>query len=95
MSFVKQTPRLFTKADVQLLNHSQNGVYGIFKSGVWLYVGKGDIRQRLLDHLNGDVPGLLASGPTHWVAESIIGDPSHREKELIVKLKPLHNKKVG
>jgi len=95
MSFTKQTPREFTKNNVEILKCEQMGVYGIFKQGEWLYVGRGDIRQRLLDHLNGDIPGLLASQPTYWVDEVINGDPANREKELIIELNPLHNEKVG
>ena len=95
MPFLQQTPRSYTKANVELLGSGQIGVYGIFKQGQWLYVGKGDIRKRLLDHLNGDIPGLLASGPTHWVDELVGGDPSFREKQLIFELKPLHNQRVG
>lgn len=94
--FTNQTPREFTKVNIESLNIGQNGVYVIFRKEFWIYVGKGDIRQRLLAHINGDNPDILRQGPTHWVGE-IWNDPdmSLREKELIVKLQPICNKKVG
>ncbi len=95
MAFTTNNPRLFNKQNVLALNPDQNGVYGIYKSGVWIYVGKGDIRERLLAHLNGDNPSILSNNPTHWVDEVIAGDPSSREEELILELKPVCNKKIG
>lgn len=95
MSFSAQIGRPFSRVNIELVTSGQNGVYGIYKQGQWLYVGKGDIRQRLLDHINGDVPGLLVAGPTHWVAEVVVGDPSAREKQLIVELNPSHNRRIG
>ena len=95
MPFTTQTPRLYTKADVEKLNKNQEGVYGLFKKDIWIYVGKGDIRQRLLDHLNGDNPCITGQSPTHWVSEVTSGDPSTREKQLILELNPSCNKKAG
>lgn len=86
MPFIEQTPRLFTLENVKMINPGQFGVYGLFKEGVWIYVGKGDIRKRLLEHLNGDNPCITKTQPTHWVDEVIKGDPSLREKQLIAEL---------
>lgn len=96
MGFTEQDPRPFTKEDVESLDANQNGVYGLHHTKDWVYVGKSeDIRGRLLDHLNGDNPCITNDSPTHWVAESVNGDPSDREKELILELDPICNKKVG
>jgi len=95
MAFVKQISRLFTETNVKLLKTGQIGVYGIFKEGQWIYIGKGDIRQRLIDHLNGDIPAILRNDPTHWVAELTGEDPSVREKELILECNPLCNQRIG
>jgi len=95
MPFSQQTPRLFTRQNIEALRPNQNGVYGLFKQGVWIYVGKGDIRQRLLDHLNGDNLLITLQQPTHWVDEIVQGDPSAREKQLIVELNPICNQKIG
>lgn len=96
MAFIQQAPRLFTKIDIESINPNQFGVYGIYKSGLWIYVGKGDIRKRMLEHLGGDNPAILLFGPTHWVAE-VVTDPqmSVREKQLILELSPRCNQRVG
>jgi len=95
MPFVQQSPRVFSRQNIEAINPNQFGVYGLFRQGVWIYVGKGDIRKRLLDHLNGDNPLITKAQPTHWVDEVIVGDPSAREKQLIVELQPICNQKVG
>jgi len=95
MPFIQQTSREFSRQNVESVNPGQNGVYGLFRQGLWIYVGKGDIRQRLLDHLNGDNPCITRQQPTHWVSEVLGVDPSNREKQLIVELAPTCNQKVG
>jgi len=87
---------MYTRQNVEALNPNQFGVYGIFGQNRWIYVGKGDIRKRLLDHLNGDNSTILAAGPTHWVGE-VCADSvmSSREKQLILELQPICNQKVG
>ena len=94
MPFPKQTPRAFTKTNVEAIPKNQNGCYGLFKQGVWVYVGKGDIRQRLLDHLGGDNSCITGQAPTHWV-DVVTNDMDQREKELIAELNPICNKKIG
>lgn len=96
MAFVQQTPRAFTRQNVQDINSNQYGVYGIFNQFRWIYIGKGDIRERLLVHLNGDIPAILAAGPTHWVGE-VCGKLAMdaREKQLILECGPQCNQRVG
>lgn len=95
MPFPQQTTREFTRQNVEALTPNQIGVYGLFKEGVWVYIGSGDVRSRLLDHLNGDNPCITSEGPTHWVDEVVNGDPVPREKALIVELNPVCNRRVG
>jgi len=95
MPFPQQIPRAFTRANVEALNPNQIGVYGLFRQDTWIYIGKGDIRQRLLDHLNGDNSGIIKEKPTHWVDELTNGDPSRREESLIAEYWPICNKRVG
>ena len=97
MPFSQQAPREFNKYNVESLNLNQYGVYGLFKQGVWVYIGKGDIRQRLLAHLNGDNPCILQQQPTHWVDEVYSDELSatEREKQLIAELNPTCNEKIG
>ena len=95
MPFIQQTPRPFTRLEIEALNMNQKGVYGLFKGDVRVYIGKGDIRQRLLDHLNGDNPCITRTWPTHWLAEVTVGDPSAREQQLILEYQPACNYRVG
>ncbi len=94
MPFIKQDPRPFTKQGIEILNPNQNGVYGIFRNDTCVYVGRGDIRARLLDHLSGGNPRITRERPTHFFAELAQNDVA-REKELIIELNPLANQKVG
>lgn len=95
MPFAEQTPRAFSRQNVERLKPKQFGVYGLYRRDAWIYVGKGDIRQRLLDHLNGNNASITLENPTHWVDEVINGDPSVREKVLIAELNPICNRRLG
>lgn len=95
MPFVQQTPRLFNRTNIEAIQPGLIGVYGIFKQGQWIYVGKGEIRARLLAHFNGDNPLITRMLPTHYVDEVLNTDPSTREKQLILELQPICNQKVG
>ncbi len=91
MPFVQQTGKPFTRVEIESLKPGQYGVYGIFQNGGrWIYVGMGDIRDRLLDHLNGDSPCITRNGPTHFYAE-VNTDAERREAELIRELQPICN----
>ena len=94
MPFPQQTPRAFSRSEIESLTVNQNGCYGLFRQGAWIYVGKGDIRARLLAHLNGDNPAILRERPTHFVTV-LTSDMDNREKQLILELNPICNKKVG
>jgi excinuclease UvrABC nuclease subunit len=75
----------------------QSGVYALFKSGVWIYVGEsGDIRARLLQHLNGDNPCITQNAPTGFQFELVAANQRvARQDQLIAALKPVCNKKLG
>ncbi len=94
MPFPTQTPRAFTRASIEELNPNQNGVYGIFRQDAWIYVGRGDLRDRLLSHVAGNNPDITAQRPTHYVTMVTTNDVVV-ERQLIVELGPLANKKVG
>jgi excinuclease UvrABC nuclease subunit len=94
MPFPNQTPRAYTKADIELLNPSQYGCYGILRNGTVIYVGKGDIRERMLKHLGGDNPGITRLAPDRWVSE-VTTAMDRREKELILEFAPICNQRVG
>ena len=94
MPFPRQDPRLFTRAGIEWLAPNQKGCYGIFRSNAWVYVGRGDLRQRLLDHFNGDNPRITRENPTHYVTV-VTADDVNMEKTLILELDPIANRKVG
>jgi hypothetical protein len=64
-----------------------NGSIRIFRQTQCIYIGKGDIRRRLLDHLNDDNPCILKENPANIVDEVTI-DMDNREKELIKEYDP-------
>ena len=88
MAFAQQYARPFTREEIQGLNPEHYGVYGIFVDDIWIYVGKGNIRERLLAHLDGDNDCILQQGPTQYVCE-VTANADSREKELIVELMPV------
>jgi len=94
MPFPAQTPRAFVKSNVEALNPSQYGCYGLLKNGIVIYVGKGDIRTRLLAHLNGDNGCISRRVPDQWVDE-VTTDMDRREKQLILEFNPVCNQRVG
>ena len=88
------TIRPFTNQAVESIAEDQLGVYGIFKEGVWIYIGSGDIRERMTDHLAGDIPCILNHRATDWVGW-VTNDYKRLEKELIVEFQPVCNQRVG
>lgn len=93
----KYSFRPYTKQDIESLNGSESGVYGIATATEWVYVGKGDIRTRMLAHYNGDNPCIKNKKPTQWTGEVFTDSNAMdaREKQLILELQPSCNKKVG
>jgi len=94
MPFPPQTSRVFNRVNVEAFSTNQLGVYGLFRQNQWVYIGKGDIRQRLLAHLNGDNPCITREQPTHWVYE-LTSNIDARERQLITEFSPLCNQRVG
>lgn len=95
MGFPHQTPRKFNRENVLTIRPGQRGVYGLYHSNAWVYVGQSDdIRRRLLEHLNGDNPCITRNRPTHWV-DWVTNDTDRIEEELIRELKPVCNRRVG
>jgi len=86
--------RPYTREHVESLNPNQVGVYGIFSNGRCIYVGRGDIRERLLAHLDGYMACVSGSRMTHWTGE-VTADHMLREQQLILELTPLCNLRAG
>ena len=94
MPFLSQGVRAFNQENIEEITPGQKGVYGLYAGETWVYVGKGDIRDRLLAHLNGDNACITRKKPTNWVDE-VTDNMDAREKELIRELDPVCNKRVG
>lgn len=95
MSFPSQNGRPFTRAGIEVLAPNQNGVYGLYRSDAWVYVGRATcIRTRLLSHFNGGNPAITKERPTHFYTSVTTNDEAV-EKSLIIKLNPIANKKIG
>ncbi len=94
MPFTEQTPRAFNRADIEGLNPDQIGCYGLYRETTWIYIGRGDIRNRLLDHLNGDNPCITREVPTHFVTV-VTSDDEAPERRLITEFAPICNQRVG
>ncbi len=97
MPFPAQQPRAFNRPNVEAINPGQAGCYGLFREGRWVYVGKGDIRARLLAHLGGDNSCITRGRPTHWVdwVIPIKKEMDSTEKALIAELNTECNEKLG
>jgi hypothetical protein len=95
MPFPQQEPRLFTRVGIEWLAAGQRGCYGIYRPGLWIYVGRtNDLRARLLEHLAGDNFLIARENPTHFITMLTANDELE-EKRLIIELRPVANQKVG
>jgi excinuclease UvrABC nuclease subunit len=86
--------RAWNRANIESLNPNQSGCYGIFNQRQCIYIGKGDIRTRLLAHYNGDNPCITRNGPTYW-RDVVTADMDNEEKRLILEYRPVCNQRVG
>ena len=94
MPFVDQSPKPFMEAEISRVPADATGVYGLQKPGVWIYVGRGEIKNRLLDHLNGDNRCITFQALSTFVYEVRALDEA-RERVLIRELDPVCNQRVG
>lgn len=93
MPFPQQNRLSFNQ--VGTLNPNQTGCYGIFRAdGTPIYVGKGDLRARLMAHLNGDNPCIMRGQPS-YVLTALANPPDEMEKHLIIEYQPICNQRVG
>ena len=86
--------RPYTKPEIERLNPGQNGVYGIFRGDKAVYIGSGDIRDRMLKHINDDNPCITENTPDQWTAFLFSGDPTGKEGELIREYDPICNRQT-
>ena len=101
MPFPTQTPRTFTRENIKNIKGNPSGCYGLMRPAqtrhrpaVWIYVGKGDIKERLIDHLGGDNACITQHAPTHWL-DVVADDYNELEKQLIREYDPICNRRIG
>jgi len=94
MPFMKQLPKPFTSDRLLQIKPGLIGCYGLLTDGRWIYIGQGDVRERLLEHLNGDNACITRNAPTHWLAE-LTDAPESTERQLIREYNPICNLRVG
>ena len=94
MPFTMTTGFLFDALSVGLAPFAA-GVYGLYTTAQWVYVGESeDIRRRLTEHLNSDNPCITLAQPTHHIYELVSGGQQarrQREAQLIAELSPTCN----
>lgn len=93
MPFAPQDPKEYKRSGVMPLQDGEMGVYGLYKDDLCVYVGSGNIRGRLVGHLNRDNNCIGFQGPTKFVFE-ITNDYEARELDLRKELIPHCNPPV-
>ncbi|MDX1616695.1 MAG: hypothetical protein R3300_20480 [Candidatus Promineifilaceae bacterium] len=93
MKFPAQEPRPFSRSSIAQAP-DQEGLYGLFRAESdgerFIYIGYGNIRERLEQHLDGIPPEILKEDPEFWV----VAYTSAIERtlvELIENLQPLYH----
>lgn len=86
----------FTEDGIRKYAPRKSGVYGIYNSKNWVYVGESkDMEGRLYEHLRGESDQsarILKHTPTHYAFEACDADTrTDREADLIAELDPLEN----
>jgi hypothetical protein len=91
MPFPDQPRRPFTREEVERLTKGLRGVYGLFRGDTCVFVGKGDLRDRLLGHLGTGYTEqarcIAKSSPTHFLVEET-EDFIVRHMGLVVEYQP-------
>jgi hypothetical protein len=91
MVLSQQFSQPFVRGIVEALPLGQAGVYALLRGRKWIFIGSGDIRQGLLNHLNGDHPCVATQQPTHW-AHVVTPDYVSEEKIAILAYDPVCNR---
>ena len=94
MPFPEQDPKPFTREHILRISGTPRGVFGLYQGNTCIYIGRGDIRTELLRYHNGENPCITREAPTHWV-DVVTTDHANRERNLIVELDPVCNRRVG
>lgn len=87
-------PIPYTRQQIEAQAKGLIGVYGIFNRSEWIYIGKGDIRARMLAHFDGDIPCINNHRPVAWYG-FVTNDADRLEKILIREYSPCCNQRIG
>ncbi len=91
MPFGLQVPKPYTRESILGLIPDQMGVYGLFKPNQWIYIGSGNVRKLLLDHINSKTDMIKSYSPAYFLTE-ICNNAEHLKRRLIQEYKPVCNK---
>ena len=86
--------RPYIRGRILTVKPDQNGIYGIFRDDKAIYIGSGDIRDRMTKHIDGDNDCITENTPNKWTAFLVSGDPTKREGELIREYDPICNQVI-
>ncbi len=90
-----QNPAWFTYDVLSVVTAAprRSGVYAIRSAETVVYIGEArDVQVRLLQHLNGDVPGIERDQPSHFSFELVAArDRVERRDALVQELTPAGN----
>jgi predicted GIY-YIG superfamily endonuclease len=83
----------FDEQSVLTYAPSEMGVYFIYRTGKWLYVGHGNVQERLLGHVRGDKPELQREDAMWFMFETCKTEEEAiaREKVLLFSYRPACN----
>jgi hypothetical protein len=93
MSWNNPVPYVFGLFSVMDNAPAESGIYAIYNDKSYIYIGEtGDIRARLINHLNGDYPCIMSRCPRSFSYElAPSGRRFRRQAEVIRELTPLCN----
>lgn len=87
----------FTQSSITLNAPEKSGVYALYDSKRWFYIGESNnIRRRLLEHYSGDNACINRLKPTSFSFELVPANTRvQRQNQLIRELKPACNQMLG
>ena len=97
MPFTNSTGFDFTESGIASFAPRESGVYGIYNSGEWIYVGEAkDMEARLYEHLrkqSEQSARIWRRNPTSFIFERCDAKTrTEREAQLIAELNPTCNR---
>ena len=93
--FPPQVRMPFSREVVDDIDDGQVGCYGLLAgpgARECVYIGKGELRARMLGHLDGDNPCIADHAPTHWIGV-VARDIGPLHAELVAEYSPVCNQR--